>query len=73
MIDVQKSIDSGVLQGCDVKNLELLVDFSLLNNIFCDKTGTLTKNELKFKKFSFNGKVYEFNENLKDNLPLEDK
>lgn len=44
MIDVQKSIDSGVIKGCDVKNLELLQDFSLINNIFCDKTGTLTKN-----------------------------
>lgn len=44
LIDQEKSIEAGVIKGCNVKNLELLQDFSLLNNIFCDKTGTLTKN-----------------------------
>ena len=29
-----------------------------INYILSDKTGTLTKNELVFKKFACNGKVY---------------
>lgn len=35
--------------------MEALQDFSLVNNVFCDKTGTLTKNILIFKKLSVMG------------------
>lgn len=49
MYDEEKSHADGVLVGCEVKNLEILEDLSRINQIFCDKTGTLTKNELIFR------------------------
>ena len=57
-------MESGVIKGCNVKNLELLQDFTLINNIFCDKTGTLTKNILVFKKFSFKNTIYEYEDDM---------
>jgi phospholipid-transporting ATPase len=60
MVDEQKSIESGSIKGCSVKNLELLQDFALLTNIFCDKTGTLTKNELVLSKFCVGGRIFEY-------------
>ena len=59
MVDEEKSVESGSIKGCSVKNLELLQDFALLKNIFCDKTGTLTKNELIFKSFCAGGKIFD--------------
>lgn len=59
MIDEERSLQTGQIEGCKVKNLETLQDFSLVNNIFCDKTGTLTKNILVFKKFSVMGQVLD--------------
>lgn len=58
MIDFDKSCVDGELSGCEVKNMMMLEDLSKINQIFCDKTGTLTKNELIFKamgvsRFSF--------------------
>ena len=31
----------------------------MVNNVFCDKTGTLTKNILVFKRFSVMGQVLD--------------
>ena len=49
MIDLEKSYADGEPVGCEVKNMMMLEDFSKIEQIFCDKTGTLTKNELIFK------------------------
>lgn len=49
MVDFEKSCVDGELSGCEVKNMMMLEDLSRINQIFCDKTGTLTKNELIFK------------------------
>ena len=49
MIDFEKSCVDGEPSGCRVKNMMMLEDLSRINQIFCDKTGTLTKNELIFK------------------------
>ena len=43
----QSEVDNII--GCSVKNVNVLDDFAKVNHIFCDKTGTLTKNELIFK------------------------
>ena len=59
MIDEERSAQTGEIQGCKVKNLEALQDFSLVNNVFCDKTGTLTKNILIFKKLSVMGQTLD--------------
>jgi magnesium-transporting ATPase (P-type) len=44
MIDEEASIEENAIVGCDVKNLGMLEDVARVNHIFCDKTGTLTKN-----------------------------
>ena len=68
MISVEKSEQSGELKGCKVKNLELMQDFSLVNNIFCDKTGTLTKNQLIFKTLVIDGHTFTVPEGEKDGM-----
>jgi P-type E1-E2 ATPase len=50
----------------EVKHLEchsvsLHEELGLVEYIFCDKTGTLTKNELEFKALVLSSKVYDFN------------
>lgn len=49
MIDFDRSCQEGELTGCQVKNLTMVEDFAQINHLFCDKTGTLTKNELVFR------------------------
>lgn len=49
MICPEKSKEQGELVGCVVKNIALVEDLAKINHVFCDKTGTLTKNELIFK------------------------
>lgn len=44
MIDQESSIQENSISGCEVKNLGMLEDIVRVNHIFCDKTGTLTKN-----------------------------
>jgi len=55
MVSEEKSFQKGEVQGCVVRNLELIQDFALVNNLFCDKTGTLTKNVLIFNCLAVDG------------------
>jgi magnesium-transporting ATPase (P-type) len=54
MIDIAKIfivwfIENDVnIYGIQVKNMSLLEDLAQIDYLFCDKTGTLTQNELKF-------------------------
>lgn len=41
-----------------VNNSNLNDELGRIEWIFCDKTGTLTKNDLKFKKFITGGQIY---------------
>ena len=43
------------LVSCQVKNFNLHEDLAQLDYMFCDKTGTLTQNELIFKAFKVVG------------------
>ena len=43
---------------CTVKSSNMCQELGLISNIFSDKTGTLTRNEMKFVKFMINGKPY---------------
>ena len=67
MVDFEKSCIDGDLNGCEVKNMMMLEDLAKINQIFCDKTGTLTKNELIFKAMavgSFSFEVSDHEENF---------
>lgn len=46
MIDLKRSTKDGKMHGCTVLNFPLLEELALISDIFVDKTGTLTKNEL---------------------------
>ena len=45
------------LVACSVKNFNLHEDLAQLDYVFCDKTGTLTRNELIFKSFKILGQT----------------
>ena len=80
MINEEKSLESGEIKGCKVKNLELMQDFSMINNIFCDKTGTLTKNILIFNCLVVDGSSFsikdgkdKYAESIKNHSKIDDK
>lgn len=47
--------ETGDLIKCKVQSMQLPEELGCINHIFCDKTGTLTKNELEFRGISFKG------------------
>lgn len=49
--------EKGQLVACSVKNFNLHEDLAQLDYLFCDKTGTLTQNELIFKAFKIIGRL----------------
>ena len=59
MIDFEISCQEKEIVGCQVINLTMLEDFAQINYLFCDKTGTLTKNQLIFKFLAVGGHVLE--------------
>ena len=52
-------VDKRDLVSCSVKNFSLHEDLAQLDYMFCDKTGTLTQNELIFKAFKIVGHAAE--------------
>jgi len=55
--------ETGELLQCKAQSIQLTDETGQIDYIFCDKTGTLTKNELKMREISVNGKLYESNDN----------
>ena len=49
--------ETGIV-ACKVQSLQLPEELGTVNHIFSDKTGTLTKNELIFRRISINGVLY---------------
>lgn len=45
--------------SCAVRSSNLLQELGMVSNIFSDKTGTLTRNEMKLVKFVLNGTIYD--------------
>jgi len=45
--------------ACQVRSSNLAQEIGQVSNIFSDKTGTLTRNEMKLVKFSLNGQLYD--------------
>ena len=54
------------LKTCQVQNYSLHEDLGQIDYLFCDKTGTLTKNELVFNKWASQGQVDPENEARND-------
>jgi P-type E1-E2 ATPase len=46
-------------QPAKANNSDINEDLGQVEYLFSDKTGTLTENEMIFKQFSLNGKIYE--------------
>ena len=44
--------DTKSIRGFEAHTMNLLEEMAQIDYVFCDKTGTLTKNELVFKKLS---------------------
>ena len=66
MISEEVSIRENMVVGCDVKNLEMHEDLVKVKHIFCDKTGTLTKNQLVFDSFAFGEHIFSTSKELDD-------
>jgi magnesium-transporting ATPase (P-type) len=83
MIDLEVSCQEKEIVGCQVKNLTMLEDFAQINYLFCDKTGTLTKNQLVFKFIAVGGHCIErdsgdsdfkeFTERVKNHSQIDDQ
>lgn len=65
MIDEDQSELDNQVVGCSVKNVAVLEDLSRVSHIFCDKTGTLTKNELIFKSIAVGDNKLELTSDMK--------
>lgn len=65
MIGEARSVQKNEVQKCKVKNMDLIQDLVLTNNLFCDKTGTLTKNLLVFHSLIADNKTFSFNKDEK--------
>ncbi len=50
--------ETGII-ACKVQSMQLPEELGTINHIFSDKTGTLTKNELIFRKISILGTLFE--------------
>ena len=55
-----------------VKNTDLLDELGQIEYIFADKTGTLTYNQMEFKKCSIKGIVYDSLSSLKNSVKTND-
>lgn len=44
---------------CVVRSSNLVQELGMVSNVFSDKTGTLTRNEMKFVKFVVDGRLYD--------------
>ena len=59
MVDEDNGIDAyGQPIGCSVHNLMMHEDLAKITHIFCDKTGTLTKNKLIFRSIAYGNNVF---------------
>lgn len=59
MVDLNRSMDrGGKLVGCSVRNMTMLEDVARITHVFCDKTGTLTQNQLVFRGLSFGSRTF---------------
>ena len=46
---MQPDYELGNIKQCKVRNMNMIEEMAEIEYVFCDKTGTLTQNELLFK------------------------
>jgi phospholipid-transporting ATPase len=63
MTQDKEMYDEALNMPCAVRSSNLAQELGLVSNIFSDKTGTLTRNEMKFVQFIIKDKVYHVEEN----------
>lgn len=63
MTQDKEMYDEALNMPCSVRSSNLAQELGLVSNIFSDKTGTLTRNEMKFVQFIIRGKAYHVEEN----------
>jgi phospholipid-transporting ATPase len=54
----QDLYDEALDMPCAVRSSNLAQELGLVSNVFSDKTGTLTRNEMKFVQFIIDGQLY---------------
>lgn len=62
------------VKSCKIRNMNMIEELGEIEYLFCDKTGTLTQNELEFKAISiatdkgisFSGSISEIREQLQN-------
>jgi phospholipid-transporting ATPase len=57
--------EDSVDMPCMVKSSNLAQELGVVSNIFSDKTGTLTRNEMNFVKFIVRNKMYDVSDDMK--------
>jgi phospholipid-translocating ATPase len=62
--------DSNTNKFANARTSELIEELGQVEFIFSDKTGTLTKNEMEFKKCSINNKIYGSNTTINSDNTL---
>jgi phospholipid-transporting ATPase len=55
----QTLYEESVDMPCVVRSSNMAQELGLVSNIFSDKTGTLTRNEMRFVKFVVGGKIFD--------------
>jgi len=58
MMKIDPVPGSAKLVGCRVNSTQIVEELGCIDHIFSDKTGTLTKNELVFRKFAIAGQSF---------------
>jgi magnesium-transporting ATPase (P-type) len=59
--------------ACQVRASNLLQELGQVSNIFSDKTGTLTRNEMKLVKFVIDGQTYDVDYNSNKSKEYREK
>ena len=49
---------------CVVRSSNLVQELGMVSNVFSDKTGTLTRNEMRFVKFIIDGKLFDMDSQI---------
>lgn len=58
--------------ACSVRSSNLVQELGMVSNVFSDKTGTLTRNEMNLVKFVINGTIYDVQDDQDSGVSQEE-